>query len=108
MSPRKKSFAQETNRSTGGVFIPQYSSSFAICSWLMDPSAVCPTFVLSGSRGDADTRKKAAALTNSRSTAIRIKFFRINHGTLFSNAVRLLNFLLLLFSFTLTAYFQLH
>ena len=52
---------------------PQYSWSLAICSLLMLPRAACPTLVVSGSRGETDTRKNAAILTSTSRTAIRMK-----------------------------------
>ena len=76
--PLTKSLNHARYRCTGGFPTPQYSSSFAICSWLILPRAVCPTLAFNGSMGEAVISANAAILTANRSSSIFIKFLKIN------------------------------
>ena len=77
-SPRQMPENQRMNLSPAGTVTPQYSFNLSICSSDMDPNAACPTLLFSGSTGEMEMRKKAAALTASRSIAILIRFLIIN------------------------------
>ena len=61
-----------------GTPTPQYACSFLICSGAIEPSAVCPTFVCSGSTGDIDISRNDARLT-AKSSRIRCSRLRPNH-----------------------------